>query len=86
VAVNRFEKIAVAYLVGTVGALALSVGLGQLWGLEAVAASLFVIDLAMSYLVVRQSLELTEDRMSDLVHWFATAPCKSIAIALRWSR
>lgn len=86
VAVNRFEKIAVAYLVGTAGALALAVGLAQLWGLEGVAASLFVIDVAMSYLVLRQSLDLTQDRMSDFAHWFAAASCKSIAIALRRSR
>ena len=74
VAVNRFEKIAVAYLAGTAGALALSSGLGQLWGLEGVAASLFAIDIAMSYLVLRRSMDLTQDRMSDFARWFAGAP------------
>jgi O-antigen/teichoic acid export membrane protein len=85
-AVNRFGKIAVAYLVGTAGALALSVGLGQLWGLEGLAASLFVIDLAMCYLVLRQSMDLTQDRMSDFARWFVVAPFKSIAIARSWNR
>lgn len=86
VAVNRFEKIAVAYLAGTAGALALSLGLGQLWGLKGVAASLFAIDVAMSYLVLRQSMDLTQDRMSDFTRWFVAAPFKSIAFVARRSR
>jgi O-antigen/teichoic acid export membrane protein len=86
VAVNRFEKIAVAYLVGTAGALALSVGLGRTYGLELVAASLFTIDIAMSYIVLRQSMALTQDRLSYFARWVAASPYKSIAIVLRWSR
>ena len=93
VAVNRFGKIAVAYLAGTAGALALSMGLGQLWGLEGVAASLFVIDAAISYLALQRSMDLTQDRMSEFARWFAAAPfsrshlhCIGVAEAVAFGR
>lgn len=85
VSINKHKLIAAAFLLSTVGAVALSVPLGRLGGLDGVASALFVIDIVMSFVVLPKSMELTDDSLHDFAHWFATAPRKSIAAALRWS-
>ena len=84
--VNRHQKIALTYLIGTTGALVLAVGLGQIGGLRGVAAALFVIDTAMLYPVLKGSMNLTEDKVSDFVRWVVIAPHRSFESALRRSR
>lgn len=83
--VNRFERIAVAYLVGTTVALAVSEGLGKLGGLLGIASALFMLDVLMSFVVLPQSMRLTDDDMPSLTRWFAAAPFRLIALALRRS-
>ena len=85
ISANRHETIALVYLLSTAGALVLSVPLGRLVGLQGVAAALLVIDIFMSS-VLRRSMDLTQDRISDFTLWVAAAPRLTIALALRRSR
>lgn len=84
--VNRFESIARVLVAGTVGALALAVGLGMRYGLQGISGALLAADVLVLIVVWPLSMSLTEDTPSDFVRWFAAAPRKSVTFLLRWRR
>ncbi len=73
-AVNRHQKMAVVYLVGTSISLLLALLLMPKWGLNGAAVSLLAVDMIMTAYVISASLSLTGGSLSSFVKQIVTPP------------
>lgn len=73
-ATNQHQRVALRYITSTVIALLIAVILMPYWGLRGAAASLLLIDLFMTMYVIRYSLSLVQDRMSNFLLTMVTVP------------
>lgn len=78
---NRHENIALIYMTGSIIALGLSIPLGVQYGLSGIAVSLLVIDVAMTYFVLQQSITMTNDTLRQVVYSVFVFPANLLQIA-----
>ena len=78
VSINRHEKMATIYLIGSILALVLLLFLGKHYGLSGIAESLLAIDVHMTLFVLRQSIALTHDKLLAVILPVALFPINGI--------
>lgn len=64
-AINRHQKLAVLYLIGTSASLVLAIYLTRIWGVNGAAFSLLLSELVMMYYVFPTTLALVEDTPAE---------------------
>ncbi|WP_404783308.1 lipopolysaccharide biosynthesis protein [Altericista sp. CCNU0014] len=74
IALNQHQQLSLRYVLSAGIALLVAIGIAPLWGLSGAAASLLIIDLAMSVYVVKASLKILQESSVQFFRYLLTPP------------